>query len=239
LVEQEDGLGGAVFHYPRNKVAMTAPVKLPLIGKVRMTEVSKEQLLAFWQSVVNKKGLKIRFKERMEAIQRAGNGFVVKTSRQTYSTKAVLLAIGRRGTPRTLGVPGEDQPKVVYRLIDAEQYKGKRVLVVGGGDSALEAALAVAEQPATMVALSYRGNALNRVKPKNRQRLEEAVAGKRINLLLSSTVEKIVASEVTLKHGDRTFAVPNDAIIVCAGGVLPTEFLKQVGIEFETKHGTA
>jgi len=239
LLEQEDGLGGAVFHYPRNKVAMTAPVKLPLIGKVRMTEVSKEQLLAFWQGVVNKTGLKIRFKERMEAIQRAGNGFVVKTSRQTYSTKAVLLAIGRRGTPRTLGVPGEDQPKVVYRLIDAEQYKGKRVLVVGGGDSALEAALAVAEQPATMVALSYRGNALNRVKPKNRQRLEEAVAGKRINLLLSSTVEKIVASEVTLKHGDRTFAVPNDAIIVCAGGVLPTEFLKQVGIEFETKHGTA
>lgn len=239
LVEQEESLGGAVYHYPRNKIAMTAPVKLPLIGKVKMTEVSKEQLLAFWRGVVTRTDLKIRFKERMESIQREGDGFVVRTSRRTYSTRAVLLAIGRRGTPRTLGVPGEDQPKVVYRLVDAEQYKGKRVLVVGGGDSALEAALAVAQQPATRVALSYRGNALNRVKPKNRERLEEAVAERRIEVLLSSTVERIDGAQVTLKHGDRTFAVPNDAVIVCAGGVLPSDLLKQIGIEFETKHGTA
>jgi thioredoxin reductase len=237
LLEQEESLGGTVYHYPRNKVAMTAPVRLPLIGKMKFNEVSKEALLDFWQGVVRKAGLKVRFNERMEAIERAGSGFVVKTTRGAYNARAVLLAVGRRGTPRKLGVPGEELPKVVYRLVDAEQYRGQRVLVVGGGDSALEAALALAEQPGTKVALSYRGDAFNRVKPKNRERLE--AAGKRIQVLLGSTVERIGAREVALRQGERSMSLPNDAVVVSAGGVLPTDLLKGIGIEFETKRGSA
>lgn len=239
LLEQEDSLGGAVYHYPRNKIAMTAPVQLPLVGKVKFGEVSKETLLEFWQGVVAKTGLKIRFNERMEAIERAGSGFVVKTTRGAYNARAVLLAVGRRGTPRKLGVPGEELPKVVYRLVDAEQYRNRRVLVVGGGDSALEAALALAEQPGTKVALSYRGDAFGRVKPKNRERLDAASAAGRLQVLLGSTVEKIGAREVLVRKGDRTLTLANDAVIVCAGGVLPTDLLKSVGIEFETKRGSA
>ena len=238
IVEQEDSLGGTVYHYPRNKIVMTAPVNLPLVGKVNMSEISKEALLEFWHGIVGKTGLRISFNERMEEIRPDGEGFVVKTSRGEYATRAVLLAIGRRGTPRKLGVEGEDLPKVVYRLTDPEQYRGQKVLVVGGGDSALEAALAVSEQPGTDVTLSYRGDAFGRVKVKNRQRLEDAQAGRQIRVILNSNVAYIKKDTVTLKHGDETLELLNDAVIISAGGVLPIDLLKKTGIQFETKHGT-
>jgi thioredoxin reductase len=239
LVEQEDAFGGTVYHYPRNKLVMTAPVQLPLVGKMKFGEVSKEELLAFWQGVVQQTGLKINFRERMETIKPAGGGFTVKTARAEYRARAVLLAIGRRGTPRKLDVPGEEQAKVVYRLIDAEQYRGRHVLVVGGGDAALEAALACAEQSGTQVTLSYRSEAFSRVKEKNRQRVQQFQAGKRLNVLLKSNVKKIDAKEVTLDHDGKLLRLKNDAVIVCAGGILPTPFLKEIGVMVETKYGTA
>jgi len=238
IVEQEDSLGGTVYHYPRNKVIMTAPLQLPLVGKVKMTEISKEALLEFWHGVVGKTGLTIHFRERMEEIRPDGVGFLVKTTAGEYSTRAVLLAIGRRGTPRKLGVAGEDLPKVVYRLIDPEQYQGQKVLVVGGGDSALEAALAISEQPGTEVALSYRSEVFGRVKPKNRARLDEAQASGRIRVMLNSNVTRITPHGVTLQCLSEPVELPNDAVIISAGGVLPTDLLKKVGIRFETKHGT-
>lgn len=237
IVEQEDALGGTVYHYPRNKVVMTAPVNLPLVGKVKMTEISKEALLEFWNDVIHKTGLKIHFRERMEEIRPAGENFVVKTTTGEYSARAVLLAIGRRGTPRKLGVEGEESPKVVYRLIDPEQYQRQKVLVVGGGDSALEAALAISEQPATEVALSYRGEVFGRVKPKNRARLDAAQAEGRIRVMLNSNVKRIAPHSVILDHAGESVELPNDAVIVSAGGVLPIDLLKKVGIHFETKHG--
>jgi thioredoxin reductase (NADPH) len=237
LIEQEESLGGAVFHYPRNKIAMTAPVKLPLIGKVKMTEISKEKLLEFWNAVVKKTGLKIDFRERMEEIQRIEGGFTVKTQKGSYPTCVVLLAIGRRGTPRKLNVPGEETSKVVYRLIDPEQYKGQRVLVVGGGDSALEAAVAIAEQKGSKVTLSYRSEAFSRVKEKNRTALKAAEETGRLRVMLKSSPTKIKPDLVTLKLEDKSVDIRNDAVIVCAGGELPTPLLKKIGVMFETKHG--
>jgi thioredoxin reductase (NADPH) len=239
LIEQEDSLGGAVFHYPRNKIAMTAPVKLALVGKVRFGEVKKEKLLEFWQGVVAKTGLEIAFRECMQGIDAAGDGFVVRTSRHSYRTRSVLLALGRRGTPRKLDVPGEESPKVVYRLIDPAQYDGQAVLVVGGGDSALEAAIALAEQPGTEVTLSYRSAAFSRVKQKNRLALDDAQRSGRLQVELESTVESIDSGSVHLKTQAGTKALRNDAVIVCAGGQLPTPLLQQIGIAFDTKHGTA
>lgn len=238
ILEQEDSLGGAVYHYPRNKIAMTAPVKLPLIGNVRMGEISKEKLLEFWQTVVKKTGLNIAFNEKMENIERAGDDFVVKTNKASYSTRNVLLAIGRRGSPRKLGVPGEELPKVVYRLIDPEQYKDMAVLVVGGGDSALEAAIAISEQPGTTVALSYRSAAFARVKQKNRQQLDAQEKAGRLKVLLNSKIKTIEAKAVAIEVDNATQSLPNEAVIVCAGGELPTPLLQKVGITFETKRGT-
>ena len=238
-IEQEEALGGCIFQYPRNKVVMTAPVKLPIVGPMHFKEVSKEKLLEFWHGVIQKTGMKLNFNERMEKITKAGDGFIVKTNKGEYKTRAVLLAIGRRGTPRKLGAPGEDLPKVVYRLIEPEQYKSMHVLVVGGGDSALEAAMAIAEQPGTTVMLSYRSDAFGRGKPKNRERLKEMTAKGLIDVRLKSNVKLITKDRVVIDQDGRNLAFPNDAIIVCAGGILPTPFLKEIGIMVETKFGTA
>jgi thioredoxin reductase (NADPH) len=242
LIEQEVSLGGAVFHYPRNKVAMTAPVKLALVGSVKFDEVSKEKLLEFWAGVVRNTGLQIHFQECLVDIGREGDGFVVHTGNGHHRTRSVLLAMGRRGTPRKLDVPGEECAKVVYRLVDAEQYRGQAVLVVGGGDSALEAALSLADQPGTEVTLSYRSDAFSRVKQKNRLLLDQAAQDGRVRVLLGSVVEAIEADQVRLRLGgagpDNVQTLRNDAVVVCAGGLLPTPLLQKVGIRFETKFGT-
>ncbi len=239
LIEQEPDLGGSVFHYPRNKIAMTAPVDLPLVGKMQFTEVGKEALLAFWKRIVTRTGLDVHYGERLERIERCAGGHRVVTSVGNYETSAVLLAIGRRGTPRKLDVAGEELPKVVYRLIDAEQYRGRAVLVVGGGDSAIEAALACAEQSGTRVTLAYRGDAFNRVKPANRDRLESARDAGRIDVVLRAQVRRIDAERVELDAGGEQRTIDNDAVIVQAGGVLPTDLLRAAGVSIETKFGTA
>jgi thioredoxin reductase len=237
-LEQESSLGGAIFQYPRNKIAMTAPVNLPIIGQVKMGEISKEALLEFWNGVVKKTGMKINFNERMENITKTDKGFVVKTNKQSYNTRAVLLAIGRRGTPRKLGVPGEDLPKVVYSLIDPEQYRNMHVLVVGGGDSALEAACSIADEPGTTVTISYRSEAFGRGKPKNRERIQALEARGKIKVMLKSNVKEVTKDMVTVEYQGKMIDLRNDAIIVCAGGILPTPFLKEIGILVETKFGT-
>jgi thioredoxin reductase len=236
-VEQES-LGGCVFGYPRGKIVMTQPATLPIVGKVKMQLTSKEELLEFWREIERRTGVPIRYGERVETVTRDGDGFVVRTTKGELRTHSVLLAVGRRGTPRKLGVPGEDLSKVVYRLIEPEQYSGQRVLVVGGGDSALEAAASLAEANAS-VALSYRGDAFQRAKTRNRERVAEAARLGRLEVLLKSQVREIGPQAVVLTQEARKLKLANDAVIVNAGGVLPTEFLKGIGIEVETKWGTA
>lgn len=237
-VEQES-LGGCVFQYPRGKLVMTAPATVPLIGKVNLRQTSKEALLGFWQEVERKTGVKINYRERVDDIVRDGDGFIVRTSRGEYRAHSVLLAIGRRGTPRKLGVPGEELPKVVYRLIDPQQYEGRHVLVVGGGDSALEAAASIAESGGSSVVLSYRGESFGRAKQGNRDRLKRASEEGRLRVMLNSNVTQIAPNSVAIEQQGRILEVANDAVIVNAGGVLPGDFLRRVGIDVETKYGTA
>jgi len=239
LIEQEDSLGGAVYHYPRQKIAMTAPFELDLVGKVKFSEVQKEKLIEFWMDIVKKTGLKVSFRERMESIDKENNRFVVRTSRGSYTARTVLLTMGRRGTPRKLEVPGEETPKVTYRLIDPAQYCGQAVLVVGGGDSALEAAIAISQEEGTDVTLSYRSAAFSRVKQKNRLLLEQQQKAGRLRILLNSNVRSIDEKLVVIEHDGVPQRYRNDAVIVCAGGLLPTPLLQKIGIEFNTKFGTA
>jgi thioredoxin reductase/NAD-dependent dihydropyrimidine dehydrogenase PreA subunit len=236
-IEQET-LGGRVAHFPRGKIVMTQPAKLPLVGQMKFREIGKDNLLGFLRDVEKKTGVRIRYNERMEEIQRTNGGFIVKSSRGTYETRTVLLAVGRGGTPRKLEVAGEDLPKVVYRLIDPEQYRRQRVLVVGGGDAAMEAACSIAALPGTTVAISYRGEAFSRAKDKNRQRVKETESKGRLRVILNSNVKEIKPGSVILERQGESIELPNDAVIVCAGGVLPTEFLKKIGVQVETKYGT-
>ncbi len=236
LIEQEDSLGGSVLHYPRHKVAMTAPVDLPIVGKMHFIEVTKEKLLEFWLDIVARTQLKIRTGVSMQRIEPEGRGFKVHTSAGVLRARSVLLAIGRRGTPRKLGVPGEELPKVVYRLIDARQYRDQEVLIVGGGDSAVEAALACSVF--AQVTLSYRGEAMSRLKQANRTRLDSAVQEGKLQLLLSSEVRSIAPLSVFIEVGGQTRQYTNDAVVVCVGGVLPTAMLQSIGVRVETKHGT-
>ena len=236
---EQDNLGGTISHFPRGKLVMTAPFTLPLAGKFNFTELSKEQLIGFFQDIAKKTGLKVNSGERVETITRVDGGFEVKSTQATYKSRTVLLTIGRRGTPRMLGVPGEDQSKVVYRLIDPEQYRGRRVLVVGGGDAALEAACAVAEQPDTLVTLSHRSESFNRAKPKNRDRIVDAEKSGRLRVLLTSSIRRIGLEDVEIELGGEAHTIENDAVIGCVGGILPTPFLESIGVKVETKYGTA
>jgi thioredoxin reductase/ferredoxin len=236
---EQDSLGGCVFQYPRAKMVMTSPVTLPLVGRLRFGHTSKEALLEFWRGVERKMNLPMHYGERVESIAREGEGFVVRTTRGEHRAASVLLAIGRRGTPRKLDVPGEELPKVVYRLVDPEQYRGQDVLVVGGGDSALEAAASVAESGGRQVTLSYRGDAFARAKPRNRERVALAARSGRLQILLESQVRRIGPSSVVLAVQGRELDLANDAVIVSVGGILPAEFLQKVGVQVETKYGTA
>jgi thioredoxin reductase (NADPH) len=241
LTVEQDTFGGTVAHFPRGKVVMTAPAELPLAGKLKFRIISKEKLLQVWNDIYKKVGLKgkIRYGEEVKAITRQGDAFEVRTTRGSYPTASVLLAIGRRGTPRKLNVEGEEQSKVVYRMIDPEQYKRQHVLVVGGGDSALEAATSIAEQPGAMVVLSHRSESFSRAKLRNRELVAAAQKTGRLKVLFESKVNRIGREDVELEQKGRRMRIRNDAVIVCAGGILPTAFLKSVGIEVETKYGTA
>lgn len=239
LTLDQESLGGTVYKYPRGKIVMTQPVDLPITGKMHFKETTKEELLEFWQGVKDKTGIRISYQELVSNITSQGAGFELKTSRGHYTADKVLLAIGRRGTPRKLGVPGEDFPKVVYSLIDPEQYAGKKVLIVGGGDSALEAALSIADAGGTEVSISYRSDSFSRAKAKNRERIDQYAAASRIELYLSSNVTSISPQEVVLEQKGEIISIANEAVIVNAGGILPTGFLKEIGISVETKYGTA
>ena len=239
VVIEQDDLGGTVFKYPRGKIVMTAPAVLPIVGQVNFKETTKEALLDFWRDIERKHRLNVRYREQVSSVERNGSIFAVHTSKATERCTAVLLAIGRRGTPRKLDVPGEDLSKVVYQFIDAEQYKGRHVLVVGGGDSALEAAGSIAEQSGTTVTLSYRSEAFSRAKPKNRERVERMSGAGQLQVMLSSKVRSFTADRAEIEWNGARQVIRNDAVVICAGGILPTEFLKSAGIEMETKYGTA
>jgi len=227
---EQDSAAGSVAHYPRKRISMAGPADLPLAGTLYLRDDAKEALRDFLRDAVARERLDVRYGERLEDLERLPDGFVVSAGHARYRTRCVLLCVGRRGTPRQLEVPGEDLPKVVYRLVEPEQYRGQHVLVVGGGDSALEAALRLAGEPGTRIWLSYRGASFTRVQSGNRERLEQAVAAQRIGLLLESRVAEIRAREVVMKQGSRYFELANDAVIVCAGGLPPEAILARLGI---------
>ena len=237
VVLEQAALGGTVANYPRAKLVMTRPAELPLYGRLKLTRVRKERLLSLWQSIASSAKLPIIAGARVERIAARPWGHDVVTATDRYSARAVLLATGRRGAPRRLGVPGEELPKVTYALAEPGQYRRQRVLVVGGGGSALEAALALAEVRGCAVTLCHRGTAFGRARPELRRRFEALEEKGFVSVLRETTVTAIAEGRVEVDQRGRRYALANDAVIICAGGLLPTALLASAGVAIETRRG--
>jgi thioredoxin reductase (NADPH) len=237
---EQDSLGGTVFNFPRAKIVMTSPMDLTLHGKIKLTETTKSELLDLWRSVLTKNNITINEQEKVESIEREKGIFILKTNKETYTSKTVLLAIGRRGSPRKLGVVGEDKEKVAYRLLEPELIHGKQILIIGGGDSAIEAALLLADEDNT-VTLSYRGDSFSRIKPMNLERINESSLNGKVKVLLKSVVKEIAnqSAILTLPDENNEIEIPNDLVYIFAGGELPTVFLEKLGVRITKKFGEA
>ncbi len=229
ILEQSD-IGGSILHYPRAKVVMTSPVELPLWGKLKLTDVKKEVLLEAWQNIIAKAKLDIRTNEKVLDVQKTDDVFTLTTSASTLTARFVLLALGRRGTPKKLGVPGEDLSKVMYRLIDTSNYQHANVLVVGGGDSAVEAAVGLSLQKSNNVTLSYRRGEFTRLKERNLGNIKNIMSGRKVRVVFNSEVKEIREMSVVVSSPDGDVELPNDYVFIFAGGELPFELLKRIGI---------
>ncbi len=237
-LDQADSPGGTVAKYPRRKLVMTQPVDLPLHGRLERTSYSKEELIDLWLSIAKEEELPIHGGQVFQGVERNDDGsFVVRTTSHQVHARNVCIAIGRRGVPRKLDVPGEELSKVAYSLIDASSYQNRRILVVGGGDSAVEAALGLSEQEGNDVTLSYRGEAFTRIRLRNEEHLEAARASGRLRVLVSSNVRAIQHDVVEIEMRDGPsrglFALPNDEVFIMAGGIAPFELLERSGVSFD------
>jgi thioredoxin reductase (NADPH) len=238
LLLEQDSLGGTVFNFPRKKIVMTSPMDLPLFGKVKLFETSKTELLDLWKTILEKNNITVHENSKVEVIVSEDCKFKVITSKgEEYTTACVLLAIGRRGTPRKLNIPGEMKEKVAYRLLDHEDISGKDIIVVGGGDSAIESALMLADT--NRVILSYRGEVFNRIKPQNSEAIIKAMAESKLDVRLNTNLISIDDDSINLTNNKDGVQIKlkNDLVYIFAGGELPTQFLEKAGIKIEKKFG--
>lgn len=234
----KDEVGGTVAKYPRQKLVMTSPVEFPMYGKFDKLQLSKENLLAFWDMVLNRADFNAITGEKVEDIKKIGDVFTVSSAHNKYRARAVVLALGRAGDPRKLGVKGEELPKVMYRLIEADHYVNKKILVVGGGDSAVEAAMGLARQVGNEVTLSYRQAQFSRIKDRNAKRIEEDMRAGKLRVLFNSSPIEFKPESVVLQVNGQNEEIPNHFVWIFAGGTPPNDFLKKIGVEFGAKDVT-
>jgi thioredoxin reductase len=239
IVLEQDSLGGTVYTFPREKIVMTSPMDLPLYGKVKLYETSKDELLQLWEKVITEHDIKIIENTKVEDVIAAQNDtFKIRTKNgHEYLCNTVLLSIGRRGSPRKLNVPGEDSSKVAYRLLEPERIHNKKILVVGGGDSAVETVLLVKDTNEAI--LSYRKDKFSRLKPKNKDKINAAIEDGSVQVIFNSNVVAINNENVILKVGENgnDEKLENDLVYIFAGGELPTTFLQKAGVEITKRFG--
>jgi thioredoxin reductase (NADPH) len=233
LTIERDEIGGTVAKYPRQKLVMTSPVEFPMYGKFNKMQLSKENLLAFWDMVLNRSDFNVSTGEKVEDIKKGEDGiFTVATVNNQYRARVVILALGRAGEPKKLGVKGEDLPKVMYRLIEADHYINKKILVVGGGDSAVEAAMGLASQAGNQVTLTYRSERFSRIKERNAKRMEDCMRSGKVHVLFNSNPVEFKPESVVVDVNGTTQEIPNDFVWIFAGGTPPNAFLKKIGVGF-------
>lgn len=238
VLEKDRVIASTISSYPRGKPFMAEPTSVTNLSYLPVFEGTKEQLLGAWQQLIAETRMNLRMGEAVDSVEPDGYQFRVKTSAAIWQARRVVLAIGVRGKPRRLGVPGEDLPHVAASLADPDEHRGRPVLVVGGGDVALEAAVALARAGAR-VTLSYRGKNFNRAQKRNRSAVEREAAAGRIAVRYQSKVREIRAGQVTLTVGeDRTEEIAAERVFVLIGADPPTAWLEKVGVRMvERPHG--
>lgn len=234
---EQESLGGTVYTFPRSKLVMTSPMHLPLFGKVKLTDTSKDELLDLWNKVIDEHDIKITERTKVEEIVPQENGtFKVRTNTEAeYLTHTVLLAIGRRGSPRKLNIPGEESEKVAYRLLEPENISGKKIIVVGGGDAGIESAMLLMDD--NEVILCNRNDNFANAKPKNKDKIIAADAEGKLKILYNSNLVSIAPDSVQYQTRNDTIALENDLVFIFAGGLLPTKFLESAGIKITKRFG--
>jgi thioredoxin reductase/NAD-dependent dihydropyrimidine dehydrogenase PreA subunit len=236
-----DKVGGTIMHYPRAKVVMTGSLDFAIAGSVKRRTMSKEDLVELWKAIMEKHSVPAKTGVTVHAVVDGPDGmWRVETDAGSLRAANVLLALGRRGAPRKLEVPGEDQAKVHYNLVEPDSFAGKHVLVVGGGNSAVETALTLADfNRCASISISYRRETFARCGGDNRRRVEAAMREGKVKALLPSQIVAIGQGEVMLTRAGRETRIPNDAVIVQIGGTAPAELLQSFGIHVVTKWGEA
>lgn len=235
---EQDSLGGTVYTFPRSKIVMTAPMDLPLYGKVKLFDTNKDELLQLWKKVIKEHDLEIHEQTKVDKIVPIANEVfkIVANTGEEFLCNQVLLSIGRRGTPRKLGVPGEESQKVAYRLLEPELIQNKNIVVVGGGDSAIESAMLLMDD--NSVTLSYRKDQFSRLKPKNRDKIQQAMEKGVLDVVFNSNLVSISEKSVLMKIGDdEPEELDNDLVYIFAGGELPTSFLESAGVKITKRFG--
>jgi putative YpdA family bacillithiol system oxidoreductase len=240
LCIEQHSVGGTIYNFPRQKIVMTQPADLPLVGTMEFpnNKVSKEELLHYWTQIRRRYSLRIKEGCRFEGLTKDKDIFHVKTSLGQVTAKKVILATGVRGTPRKLNVPGENLPKVTYNLLDPDQYQKQDVAIVGGGNSALEAAVQLAQPKLrNRVSLIVRSRQFNRANQENIDNVNALALHGQIWIIFESKIRSIHQNHIIVDHGGSAIKMNNKFVFIFAGSEVPTAFLASLGIKVDKKFG--
>jgi thioredoxin reductase (NADPH) len=234
LCFEKDLTANTIRNFPKKKILMAEPVEMPIAGPLWVGDSSREELLEAWERMLAKAGACITTGSLLEKIEKTGGRFQVTISGKPYSCDKVILAMGNRGVPRKIGVAGEDGPNVFYNLLEADEFSGSTVTVIGAGDSAIETALAL-QRNGCQVTMLVRGDGFPKAKAKNQERIDQARAAGLVGIHFNSQPLEIGADVVSFSTDGRTHHEKSDAVFIMVGGELPFDLLESFGIAIVEK----
>ena len=238
LCVEQNSFGGTVYNFPRQKIVMSYPFQLPMIGEKKFDEnkVTKEELLSYWFEVKKRTGLQVKEKLKFDSLEKKGNIFEVKLGEKVVTAKKVILAMGVRGSPRRLGVSGEEKSKVTYNLLEPEQYSQAHVVVVGGGNAGVEAAQMLSNPKLqTKVHLFVRGKVFDRCNEDNQRRIYDLEKKGLLQIWFETVINEIKDKSIICTKAGQQLEIQNDYVFVFAGAEMPHKFLMSLGVKIEKK----